>query len=1293
MAKKKKKLLHIVLIPILMMIVIQGVVSLLTLFSSGVKSSLEENAAQMDNHMVEKCQMELENDMVNKWRTVYQENETLETELKTLLSENETDIQSFLCDEALQQQYLDTVFPELVDTLQYNTASGIFLILANDTSIEQEAEYQGFFVRDSDPQNKTATNTDLLLERGDKRLSQTMDISLDTAWSTRFHFLGKDVRKADDFFYQPYAAAIDNSGIKMEDLGYWSGAFILEDHYMDNHQMIAYSLPLKHDGEIYGILGVECSLQYLNSYFSVKDLNSDLNAGYALMLSVGDNRYKNITGKGALYEAATGEDDGIVVTKVSKKGLCKLKGVKSGKQDIYVVTKALNLYSNNVPYEDTHWTLCGFVSEESVYGLGRTLYKNMVIAVVFATLFAVVVALWLIHYVTEPVSYLMKSIRGGISGLQNFQDTDILEVDELHDVVENLTTTQKEVEEELLEEKERYRIAVECSKDVFFTYRKEQRVLEIVNSGSYDGIWDCKEYPDFLSEKCIHPEDRKRIVQIITKADKALDSDFRVKRPGQNEYSWVNLSGSIMSDEEGKDNRIVGCVRSIQKRKRLEEAQRNRQIYDINTTFYRLSYGLERMEKSRLEEPKGVLALVDIQRFEWVNEQYGLAFGNLILEQLALSLKKRCQDMEGVIYVRAGADVLLLWYPMARVPLIRNTLEVVKRDFMALTKEDYLSLKIKCGVVSCKQEDTLQEGVLQVKRALQVAKKGKADIVNYAELTPEERLINVTLEFSEIAVVEQWKRPSISSLALQLFDRGQDVRASLDLLAIKLQEKYHITNFVITQFNREYLVNSLFYVWKKTPYFEEWDGISHCTGSEYQKYGLTKELQKTLAISEADKKDPLLREFIQEKQAFVFHMRDGSQYAGSILFFGMEEEVLWETIRQKHFDEMNIVIQNRLNLQRHDLSAQAKADFLARMSHEIRTPMNGIIGMTEIALKEGQSPERRKDCLDKIKNSSNYLLGLLNDILDMSKIESGKMHLVYNRYNLREMLATLQVMMEPKCMEKEVCCTFDIQLEHDWFICDELRLNQVLLNLLSNAVKFSKTAGRVWVSVKEEKTQNGVSTVYFEVKDEGVGIPKDKQKRIFQSFEQADESAKTRRQGTGLGLAISNSLVRMMDSDIMLESQENVGSTFSFTLLLEVAKQKEDEKIETATLVKGEGRRILVVEDNDLNMEIARSLLEEYDILVEEAHNGVEAVDMVKDHPKEYYDLILMDIMMPKMDGLTATREIRKLPGEYCQTIPIIAMSANAFEDDVKRSLASGMNGHLSKPVNIQKLEEILLNY
>lgn len=212
------------------------------------------------------------------------------------------------------------------------------------------------------------------------------------------------------------------------------------------------------------------------------------------------------------------------------------------------------------------------------------------------------------------------------------------------------------------------------------------------------------------------------------------------------------------------------------------------------------------------------------------------------------------------------------------------------------------------------------------------------------------------------------------------------------------------------------------------------------------------------------------------------------------------------------------------------------------------------------------------------------------------------------------------------------------------------------------------------------------------MKDEGIGIPEDKQQMIFRQFEQADQSQNARKQGTGLGLAISSRLVHMMDADILLESAPGEGSTFEFTVPLKWTEDADTTEQTDSRKADFDGKRVLVVEDNALNMEIAQALLEDCNMTVEAAYNGEEAVQRMKEVPEGYYDLILMDIMMPVMDGLEATGEIRKLDREDCRTIPIVAMSANAFDEDVKRSLASGMNGHLSKPVDVGKLQELLFH-
>ena len=1254
---------------------------------------MENAVIGLDSHTVENRKVVLENDMIEQWSSVYKESDSLSSALTKVLSDHQMDMQGFMGSGKVQEEYLETVFYDMVEVLQYNSTSGIFLVLGNDGDTDSEGEYKGFWVRDSDPQTKTASRTDLLMERGSKVLSQNMSISLDTSWHTDFHFQGNGKRDADDFFYQPYITAENyvDSRTSMENLGYWSKPFILEDFYKDNHKMITYSAPLVYDKTVYGVLGIEVGVNDLTKFFQVKDLDSDLNAGFALVVDHGNGNYEGIAGEGALYDAVSRDGSDFVLEEPVQENLRLVQGAAIGKQQIYGLVSNLELYSRNVPYEDTQWALCGFVTEDSVYGLISDVYERILGAILGSALMAVILVYFLVQYATEPVYHLVESVRGGVKGIHGFQESGIQELDELHKVIENLTDTQMQTENQLLEEKERYRIAVESSQDAFFTYKCKEKLLEIVNSKGNDGVWDCGKHPEFLDNDSIHPADKAKLVNAVKSSDGALDVDFRLQH-ANGEFQWVNLSGSITFDENKERSRVVGCIHNVHQHKLLEQAQKRKQIYDSITSFYRLGSGLEVVETLCRDDPEGVLVLLEIQQFSKIDERYGLIFGDIILEQFAGLLAKRFQEdgLNGGIYIRAGADQMLVWLPVCTTGPVVRSVQRLETDFGALTDEKYLSLSLKCGISATGSRNSLSEALEQTKTALTAARHGKQEIIFYEELSTEEKACAVDVAFAEVASLERLKEMTLSSIALNLFDRDGDTSVVLDILALKLQEKYHLTDIVITHFNGEYMVNNLLYCWKTWEKKDGWDGMVHCSEKQYQHFVETQEMQQLLTSGESIWKEPLIQPFASGRNDIVFHMTDNGQYSGSIVFRDIDQEVLEKKEECKCLEEISAIIQNRLNLERHDLSAKAKSDFLARMSHEIRTPMNGIIGMTEIALKDGQTEERRIDCLRKIEYSSEYLLGLINDILDMSKIESGKMRLIEEKCNLMEMIQGLRPLLEAKLNENNIQYIADIQLKNHWFLADSLRLNQVLVNLLGNALKYSKPDGHVWLTVRETEEEKGFSNLYFQVRDDGIGIAPEKQQLIFRQFEQADNSENARKQGTGLGLAISRRIVRMMDSDIKLESEPGKGSSFSFSVKLQPVSGEKTTVTSQPEEISFPGKRILVVEDNELNMEIICTILENYGIETEQAVNGKEAVRRMEESVPGYYDMIFMDIMMPEMDGLEATRTIRNLDRKDCKKIPIYAMSANAFDEDVKRSLASGMNGHLSKPVNLQVLEKTL---
>ncbi|MDR0878373.1 MAG: response regulator, partial [Treponema sp.] len=376
-----------------------------------------------------------------------------------------------------------------------------------------------------------------------------------------------------------------------------------------------------------------------------------------------------------------------------------------------------------------------------------------------------------------------------------------------------------------------------------------------------------------------------------------------------------------------------------------------------------------------------------------------------------------------------------------------------------------------------------------------------------------------------------------------------------------------------------------------------------------------------------------------------------------------------------------------------EAASHAKSDFLSRMSHEIRTPMNAITGMTQIA-KSSSDMEKIKSCLDQVQSASGHLLGVINDILDFSKIESGKMGLDVTEFSLRADLDFVVSMMLPKANEKNITIRLNIEvINNDGVTADALRLNQVLINLLSNAVKFSPEGSEVLLTVRELGFEGGTSVFSFEIADHGIGISEYQASKLFRPFEQADGSTTRNFGGTGLGLVISRNLVEMMGGKISLKSKEGEGSVFTFTIRCQSQKvfeeKKEDAPPETENF-DFTGKRCLVVDDIDINREIVIELLSGTGITMETAENGEEAFEKFAASAENWYDVILMDMQMPVMDGCAASREIRKLKRNDAPVIPIIAMTANVMQEDIQRALDSGMNAHLAKPIDLQNLYKIL---
>ncbi len=371
----------------------------------------------------------------------------------------------------------------------------------------------------------------------------------------------------------------------------------------------------------------------------------------------------------------------------------------------------------------------------------------------------------------------------------------------------------------------------------------------------------------------------------------------------------------------------------------------------------------------------------------------------------------------------------------------------------------------------------------------------------------------------------------------------------------------------------------------------------------------------------------------------------------------------------------------------------AKTNFLRRMSHDIRTPLNGIVGMINLAQRYGNDKEKLYECKEKVLTSLDYLLSLINDILDMSKVESNALVLESKPFDLIETLNSIIAIIETSANEHNIQFIGGKSLSyipHRYFIGSQEYLNRLLMNIASNAIKYNKENGSITLYCKEISSNENMALMQFVCSDTGLGMSEDFQKHAFEPFACEGKATITGYSGTGLGLSIVKDIVDIMDGSIEMDSKENVGTTFVVTIPLQMDSNPKVKVQKNEKELNLSGKKALLVEDNEINLEIATIMLQDLGLIVTPAQNGKEALDIFEQSDTHTFDYIFMDVMMPVMDGLEATKRIRSLNREDAKTTPIIALSANAFEDDIKECLDAGMNAHVAKPIDVHALKEEL---
>lgn len=864
----------------------------------------------------------------------------------------------------------------------------------------------------------------------------------------------------------------------------------------------------------------------------------------------------------------------------------------------------------------------------------------------------------------------------------------------------------KKLELELEDERQRFRIAIENTPAIIFEYD--------IRTDTYNSYGTLEEgeskhnleriLPGYITNH-MYSMIREPYIDAFSslirgKAGRELEF-LAAPYQGAEGAVWAKAIVTPVYGNDGGCIRVIGKINNIQSEKNKEFELEEAKSRDGLTGLYICETGIRKVREYLNRRPVDqvcALMLLDMDDFGRVNEEEGSVFADAILQEVAGILCSESGKED--IKVRLGGDEFMLFVKDCDKSKATVIGPKIASMINGLFCQEERNIKISVSIGMCVTDvvddyNGLYRCAESTLKYVKLNHKGHAACyldtsnelgVMLTQLYTEEHTINEVNSYGKL------KEADLISFALELLGKSKNLEDALYLLLARIGKYYHLDRVSVLETDYDYLSYRIAY---------QWSGNSSelQTGKEIY---VNRDFFET--VSQWYDEEGICENISGNSYIFPssLHSAVWNQgiYAGSLIFEIHAKDYVWTSEHRKMVKELGRVIFSFILKAKADAISKAKTDFLSRVSHEIRTPMNAIIGMTAIAKTVLGDKERTMDCLNKIESANTYLLGLINDVLDMSRIESGKLELNLVSLNLKSQLNELEKLMIPQAEAKGVSLVIDDHTKPAGnILADGLRLSQVLINIIGNAVKFTNSGGHIVVGVRQESSSPDGLRVNFSVKDNGIGISKEAAGRIFNAFEQAGKSTSLEYGGTGLGLSISNLLVQMMGGILEVSSEVGKGSDFHFTLdfqyvnePLEIQGQANPAADNRSMLMDFTGKRVLVAEDNELNLEIVTTILDMHGFLVEAAADGKQAVNLFRMQEPHYYDLVLMDIRMPIMDGLEATKQIRTLGKADSRSIPIIAMTANAFDEDTRKSMESGMNGHLAKPIEIDKLFALLKN-
>ena len=1322
---KKYPLVKILTAAFIATALLQSVIIYLAAGLTGVKDKMDTSAiSALNQTAAERCSY-ISDRMKSKWGAIDGNAENAEKILSDMIYKKQCDVSAFLSDSSMRSDYEQLVSQSLIDMLGSSEVSGAFVILCSDSAqpdSEKFMDYDGIFIKDSMPNAHYADYSDLMLLRGKSVISDKYKLPLDMNWKEFFSYNDKKDSERMDCFFSPTDAFYANDvGGDNSLLGYWSPMFSLSSSGVyGSDSIMTYSQPLVCRGQLFGVIGISVSEEQFKEYLpdgAFSDIGSDgfaiayYNRNERAISDSFDMKASVISGTEVASSILSGNNISVKKSDAYS-NIYSANHIKIRDRNAYCTTAELNLYSVSSPFYDTCWVLASFSGSDVLFGDSVSFSGRLVAAIFCSLVLNIALAFTAAALTSRPIKKLSESAQtlrsdGVIPNTPSFVE----EIDGISDKLNSLSAERVQFMNDLRSERERYQIALhntrsliieyDCVNDLFTAYHYSS-VVQGEETGTkqrcYNHFRSMLENGDFCANEDIST--------VLTLADGITDRNIQLKLMmpvgnGKKELRWSDVYTKVIRNSLGAPVRIVASVIDIneQKIKEIEIADKERR--DIVTGFYKSSYGMIAIEKAVLESEKPYCAVsVRLCGLKSLILSEGTYYTDAFLEEISVIICARRGKNDIACRVNSCEFALYMQNMTAEKgeAEIKELCAVINSIFTVGDTENRLRCRMGMEFSS-----GITEFKLSYARALQACLAANLpqypDAVRYVERKTEADVKAASLTDDSDGKTE-WNSDfvptdNVISYSLNLLEKAGNFSQAVGMVLRKAGRSLDMSRIILYELDYDNCA---------ADFVSAFNSPSTMPLNEKKHIFSREDFAMLSAVNDTDFVFTAGNEYYtpnEQRYTFVSFLRgngtvyvcgisDKARAVGGIAFATNSGSADDEKI--SIIKELAKIISTYIVRSRTSLESRAKSEFLSRMSHEIRTPMNAIIGMTSIALKSEGLDRHTDECLHKIDLSAQYLLSLINDILDMSKIESGKMTVAYAPFNLDELVAQLDTIIRVQVEKNGIYFKVEKNIPAPMVVGDQLKLNQILVNILGNAVKFTSDGGITFTITQSVSTQSDIVSTRFSVKDTGIGISTENQKRIFNSFEQAEAETSKKYGGTGLGLSISSNLVRLLGGRLDVSSEVGKGSDFYFTLPFKTSSAEAVGAEISSDVVKIDfkGRRILLAEDNPLNLEIAKTLLEYEGMIVETAENGKLALDKFTSSPKGYYDAVLMDIRMPVMDGHTAAKEIRGSAHPDAKTIPVIAMTANAFDEDIRKSEECGMNGHITKPVDMNMVCAVL---